>query len=305
MKLLLLSDLHIRSTIPAGRIDNYLETQWKKLYFIFETAKEQKVDAILQAGDFFDKPDPPLWLINQLLWLIKSSNIKIYVVCGQHDLYMRNQDISRTAFGLLDTLGLINDVGRTKPFEISDCYVFGCSFGDKIDGDWEGLKVNKFNILIIHDMIGDKPLYPGHDITNAGEFLRNNSDYKIILCGDYHYPFRIKSKDGRYIVNTGAMMRMSRDERDMYRIPHFWIVDMDVMEWKKYEYPIESVKEVFSEMDVKTQQSNENVMRFIEKLRQKEKVGIGYLSILEEALKDKSETIKNLIYQSMKGVNDV
>ena len=46
-------------------------------------------------------------------------------------------------------------------------------------------------IMVVHAMIGNKPIYPGQDITKAKTFLKNNPLADVILCGDYHYPFNL------------------------------------------------------------------------------------------------------------------
>ncbi len=294
-KLLLLSDMHLRLNSPAGRIDDFEKTVWEKWRYMLNVAVENRVDAILQAGDFFDKPDPSYYLLNQVFGSLKSTHIPVYSIQGQHDIYMRNQDVDRTAFGLLDYAGLLFDVGRTKPFEIENTMIYGCSYFDEMN-DW-GIKKNEFNILIVHKMIGNKPLYPGHEITDAGKFLRDNLLFNILLCGDYHYPFHIKSIDGRHIVNTGCMLRLTRDERDMNRIPHFYIVNTDENEWKQYNFPCESAEKVFSEKIIKNEVDKEGIYQFIEKLKSRNKVGIRYLDVLEEYYQthDVNENIQNLI----------
>lgn len=296
-KLLLTSDWHLRETTPIGRIDDFQEVMWNKLSFLLKTALDEAIDVILQAGDFFDKPNPSFSLLNKLIGLLYSFDISIMSICGQHDLYMRNQDTDKTAFGLLDRVQLLSDVGRTKPFQVKNCFIYGCRFGEELE-DW-GARAGEFSILLIHDMIGDKPLYPGHEITDAGKFLAEHPEYQIILCGDYHYPFHIR-RGNRHILNTGCMLRMTRDERDMNRTPHFYIVDTETNEWKKYDFPCEPLDKVFaSKKDVpETIATNEgDLLRFIEKLKKKGKSGISYMSVLNEYCKehDISKSVVELI----------
>ena len=54
MKILGISDLHIRDTIPAKRIDEYYSKQFEKLNFVINLANSSGCDIMLQAGDFFD-----------------------------------------------------------------------------------------------------------------------------------------------------------------------------------------------------------------------------------------------------------
>jgi hypothetical protein len=226
------------------------------------------------------------------------AGIPVYFVCGQHDLYMRSQDTNKSAIGILDRAGVLIRLGNERSI-INDgfynqCDVYGASFGDEIP---EPEIHDEYNILIIHKMIGNKPLYPGHEITDAGKFLRDNPLFNIILCGDYHYPFHLKSSDGRHIVNTGCMLRLTRDERDMDRVPHFYIVDTETNEWKQFTFPHEPAEKVFSEKTTKTEIDREGIYQFIEKLKQKGNTGIRYMTVLQEYLKehDVDNAVKSLI----------
>ena len=80
MKLLFLSDTHIRERSPVGRIDNFRESQWKKWHYICKTAKENDVHGIIQAGDLFDNPTPSYSLVSEFLNIITTWKIPIYYI---------------------------------------------------------------------------------------------------------------------------------------------------------------------------------------------------------------------------------
>jgi len=290
-RLLLVSDLHIRQNAPVGRIDDFQARVWKKLEFMFEIAEDNNVDAILQAGDFFDRPNPSISTISKFISMHHwHSSIPFFVVRGQHDLYLRSKSLEKTAIGLLVVADnfFTFDVERQEllPFVFGDDTVgiYGINYGDN---HLDKLEVDStdFSILVIHADIGDKPLYPGHEITDAGKFLRDHPQFNIILCGDYHYPFFIKAKNKRAILNTGCMLRLTRDERDMNRIPHFYIVDTEAFEFVRYDFPIEPSDQVFSMKKERDSVDNTTLMSMIHKLRQKDKVGIKFMDVLERYFK--------------------
>jgi len=51
MKILLLSDLHLVVDNPVARLDDLTEIQWDKLDWVYEYAKKNGVELVLQAGD--------------------------------------------------------------------------------------------------------------------------------------------------------------------------------------------------------------------------------------------------------------
>ncbi len=126
MRILLLSDTHIRSTSPVGRIDNFLETQKKKWKFILS----QHVDCIIQAGDLFDNSRPSYELLNEFILLFKEYNIPLYIILGQHDLLMRNKDINKTVIGILQKTGLV-DIIPYDGIQIGNVEIYGKSYGEK------------------------------------------------------------------------------------------------------------------------------------------------------------------------------
>jgi len=305
MKILLLSDTHIRNTIPEGRIDNFLETQKSKWTFILQTAKEQNVDFILQAGDFFDKPNPPISLLVEYIRLFKEYGIPIYCVCGQHDLYMRQTDINGTAIGLLHSIGLITLLSTTETL-FDDIAVFGISFGGNYSDLENTLKEGRFSdtdtkILVVHDAIGNEPLFPGHKITKADKFLEVWKEFDVILTGDYHYDF-IEYDNDRFIVNTGCLLRLQRISRDMERHPHFYIYDTETKKLDKRYIPIRHWRKIFRIAMSKPEMSNkEGLIEFIEKLKKSEKIGISFsenLYLYFEENKTKKE-VRELIEECL------
>ena len=85
MKLLHLADLHI-----GKRVYEYsmLEEQKQVLLQAFQMAKEHKVDAVLIAGDVYDKNIPTIEgvkLFDTFLTALKTKNIPTFIISGNHD----------------------------------------------------------------------------------------------------------------------------------------------------------------------------------------------------------------------------
>ncbi len=85
MKLLHLADLHI-----GKRVYEYsmLEEQKSVLMQAFQMAKEHQVDAVLIAGDVYDKTIPTIEgvkLFDTFLTALKTKNIPTFIISGNHD----------------------------------------------------------------------------------------------------------------------------------------------------------------------------------------------------------------------------
>lgn len=93
MKLLHLADLHI-----GKRVYEYsmLEEQKQVLLQAFQMAKEHRVDAVLIAGDVYDKTIPTIEgvkLFDTFLTALKAKKIPTFIISGNHD------SAERLAFG--------------------------------------------------------------------------------------------------------------------------------------------------------------------------------------------------------------
>ena len=56
LKFLYIGDMHEMEHTPSSRIDNFQETVHEKRQEILALAKKHQVSAILEGGDFLDKP---------------------------------------------------------------------------------------------------------------------------------------------------------------------------------------------------------------------------------------------------------
>lgn len=121
MKLLHLSDLHL-----GKRVNEYsmLEDQEYILMKIINIIDEEKPDAVIIAGDVYDKPIPPaeaVELLDGFLVSLAKRKLQVFVISGNHD------SPERLAFGnrLIDASGIhLSPVynGDVKPIMLSDEY---------------------------------------------------------------------------------------------------------------------------------------------------------------------------------------
>jgi exonuclease SbcD len=121
MKLIHLSDLHL-----GKRVNEYsmLEDQDYILRRILQIVDEEKPDAVIIAGDVYDKTIPPaeaVALFDFFLVQLAKRKLETFVISGNHD------SAERIAFGsrLMDTSGIhLSPVyrGEVFPFTLEDEY---------------------------------------------------------------------------------------------------------------------------------------------------------------------------------------
>jgi DNA repair exonuclease SbcCD nuclease subunit len=294
MKLLCCGDLHIRATAPRYRTDNYLETQMRKLQWIFATAEDEGCEIILQPGDFFDSPTIPNHLMVQILNLLYDFDHRsVHTVFGQHDLRYRN--VENSALSVIETAG---GVATAREYLIGgEIAIYPASWEKPIP---EVTDTNAFNILLIHRMIvKDKTLWPGQkDYTKAAGFMRKHKDFDLVVSGDNHQSFDFKDRN-RWLINCGSMMRMTTDQQD--HKPCIWIFDTETKGVMRHLIPIE--EGVFSPEAAIMKERNKELEAFIATLKQDKTTLLSFNDNVQELLKEKgiSTAIKELVEEFMEG----
>jgi len=296
MKLLLVGDLHLTGRTPISRTDDFPETQYKKMNQIVDIAGGDKY--ILQAGDFFDSYSPSFRVINRYIQLLNSPSLYCFCVMGQHDLYLWSlTGIERTALSILESSNCVDIIRDCYTLDRDHvCKIYGCSWGQEIPKIRDA---NKFNILVIHKNIGDKPLFHGHDLEHPRRFL-NKYGFDLILCGDYHFPFEY-SNENRLIINTGTISRKSITEKDIKPSVVLYDTETRKHEWielkhdsnpfvnREREHKVEGTLDmsdfffqINSESDITKISFRDNVMRALEAKEVKKEVKEKAIAILNE-----------------------
>lgn len=121
MKILHLSDLHLGKRVNEFSM---LEDQVYILTKIVNIIDEQAPDAVIIAGDVYDKPVPSaeaVELFDDFLVRLSKRNLKVFVISGNHD------SAERIAFGgrLMDKSGInMSPVysGHVEPIPLTDSF---------------------------------------------------------------------------------------------------------------------------------------------------------------------------------------
>lgn len=305
MKIAIISDLHLVADSPIGRIDNASATGLIKLGYMLNYCQSKGIKAILQAGDFTDKPRS--WALLPLIIKVlrRYKKVKIYSVFGQHDLYMRNkQNRWSTMLGVLARTGLVTILNEEPHTLLAEddisIKLFGCSLDDE-PLRYPNIPKNCRSILVIHAPIADHKLYPGGDIISAKTFLRQHN-YDLIVCGDIHRELYYHHK-GRAIVNTAPMLRLEAEEYNFKRTPHFYIYSTKSDTLQRVDFPIEPANKVLSRKHIEQEKEIQELLTgFTSAIKQDENESkeVNIINKIHKRLKDK--TIPSAVKQIIKEV---
>lgn len=243
MKLLYFTDAHARGDSPRARLDNYQEALRRKLAEIRDLVVRHQCTAVLFGGDLTHTPDVALSVIGDLISELQQFPVPIYGVAGNtHDVWGDNvQTIRRTALGVIQSAGLIHllepgvalfleedglrvqitgqhyhaEIDRRDPI-YDYCVVPQEPQGPNDPQHWFRHHANR-SIHIAHGMLWTKA-FPGNVPVTLVNDLATRSWADVTLSGHIHEGFgALRNKVGRWVVNPGALMRLSADPSEISR----------------------------------------------------------------------------------------
>jgi len=302
----ILGDTHFTNRSPERRIDSYWDTFGRKTEEVLSIFKENECDAVIQVGDFFDTPTVANRVKSFLITVLNKYRRKICCIVGQHDIVGHSvSTLPNSPLAVLEAagvVGLLNNnpqhLGSTKEGIPIDIY--GANFGEEVP---EVKEKENFNILVIHAMIGTRPLYPGQDLADPQRFLRKYPKYNLVCAGDYHYRFIETYKD-RMIINPGALIRKTISKFDLEHRPAVVIFDTDTNTSKVIELDVESIEKVFNLTRIEKKNSDA-LLQFIEGLKNRGKEVVGWKHILHTVLKERNsnQEVKQIIDEVLEEIN--
>ncbi len=238
MRLLFLTDTHIRGTTPKNRKDNLPETLENKLKEIGEIIENYDIDYVLHGGDLFDRPDISVSVVGNFASILNNIKVPIYIVCGNHDIYGHNPDtINRTMLGLLNTLNVVRIINKGENIYLNKngikVQLTGQPYTFNIDDE-----LNRSNYIVkdvpkdvdyaihmVHGMLLNKPFIRGIPYTLIDDIKDTEAD--ITLAGHYHSGFGIINTNGKYFVNPGSLIRVTNSLTEIERMPKVVIIDLN------------------------------------------------------------------------------
>lgn len=285
MRMIITADWHIRNTRPRCRIDeDWIKTQQKALNQIAEIC-ENKNAPLMVVGDIFNSnSDTSFECINMVQKLADFIG-GIYLIAGNHDLpYHSSENIDKSAIGVL--------LQSENVFKIED-------YSDDFSAPNFDEERNPMPYMFIHTLTipsKDKPEFI--DCETPESLLKKYPTAKWIFTGDYHKNF-VYEKDGRYVINSGCLIRQVSDMKDYQCGVYFVDTDKEVIEF----IPIIDDEELVNdEYIIRQDEREERIENFVNKLKDVESVSLDFIDNVEKALlvnkidEKLKHCIKELIY---------
>lgn len=218
MKFIYLQDAQIIGRNSVNYIGNYFQDCLLMLDEILSIAKENKAEAILDGGDFFDAPEPSYRILDEIADRFEKGKIPMYSLFGNHCTRYHSVDYSKYTglahlikrseyFRYLDHPYLKN--GKQRGFSIKGIEYShdveekiqedGIMFDEKFDDCWK--------IAIVHAFICPKKFpYASHVVCDD---IKTNAH--LVLCAHYHAQWEKTIGNTRFL-DIGCLGRTSITE---------------------------------------------------------------------------------------------
>lgn len=277
-------DWHLRLDQPVCRLDNYAETQWKKVDFISELQRKYNCP-VIHSGDLFDnwKPSPEL-----LALTVQHLPAQFWTVYGNHDLPQHAYDLRhKSGIHLLEVAKKINVFTNGH---------WGTEL--KLLSEDDARYFPSKEIGVFHIGVYNKELpYPGCADPSAVQLLKKYSTAKLIVTGDNHKPF-VVLHEGRLLVNPGSIMRMDADQINHTPRVYLWNASWNIV--TPVYLPISTEVISAAHIEVKTQR-DERISAFIEQLNGDFQLSMSFDENLKrfEQKNEIRSSVMSLVYKAI------
>lgn len=264
MNLLYFGDMHL-DKIPSSRLDDYRETQERKINAIKDYIYKYNVKAVLQGGDFLNRDIVSSEELSRIMKLWKGDNLDLndilkgvlfenkdieYLkeameksilppmigVAGNHELTGGEiSSLDKTSLNLLIKSGFMTLATKENPIIIKDesgftVAITGSHYTHDIDDEDKSAyivdrKLGDFHIHIVHGMLMEKSFGKKFKHTTISEIVKTKAD--LTINGHDHIGYELTEIDGKYFVNPGAPFRLNADKKEMNRYPKVLLIEMD------------------------------------------------------------------------------
>ncbi len=229
MKLMHLSDLHIGKRIHGFSM---VEDQTYILQQILQIVKEQHPDAVLIAGDLYDKGIPPIEAVqvfDKFLTRLADLNIPVIAISGNHDsperisfgadlLKGRNVYLSPVYNGRVSTVTLKDSYGLVniyllpflKPATVRHALEEKYRTEEEIDSYQKALEIairemnidkKKRNVLVAHQFVAGAKQCESEELQIGGIdqiSVETFEDFDYVALGHLHSPQKVGRDTVRY-----------------------------------------------------------------------------------------------------------
>ena len=227
-------DIHF-DTVISSRLDDYLETCCKKIEAVGDICLKNNVRYLFFAGDIFNRVQCGHECVNragQSLLKLKNSGIRLFSICGNHDLPRDSlRLLGKAPLETLFSFGVMEHISLETPVEFYKDEFFdqnkGCAKITAVDFTQKIPKADRnfdANVLLAH-MFFDKSGFLSDEFQNILKDKMAFWFYDMAFLGHDHEEFPVAVCGNTLVVRTGSLLRTTSHNYNFVRKPHIVICD--------------------------------------------------------------------------------
>lgn len=238
MKMIHLSDLHLGKWVNGFSM---IEDQQYILQQILEVIQEEKPQAVILAGDIYDKSIPPaeaVQLFDDFLVRLAEEDIHVMIISGNHDspkrlafggrlMRARKVHVSPVYDGRVEPVTLEDDYGRVnfyllpflKPAHLRAVFPESRaeSYTETLKEAIDHMKIppQERNVLVTHQFVTGASRCESEDISVGGTDNVDASvfqDFDYVALGHLHSPQNVAAGKDQTIRYCGTPLKYSFSE---------------------------------------------------------------------------------------------
>lgn len=230
-KIAFVGDLHLDTTTPSSRVDDYSDSSLAKLMALKNTCLLRDIKIVVLTGDVFNKHDQSNTYMNRVLKVFrefKENNILVFSIFGNHDLSFERMDTAeRSPLQMLITSGLVvhlsTEMIKTPSYSVQ---LVGLDYPDNPIPVSDLPQKGTINILVAHRFYN----YGFNDPYNLTTEDCVNLGYNAYALGHDHIQYDIEKTQFYWVIRPGSFMRTSSHLYNMSRQ-----IVIDVIDFKGTE----------------------------------------------------------------------
>jgi predicted phosphodiesterase len=281
MKFLVTSDTHFRDDKPRCRVDNFFETQQRKLRWLIEQVNEHECPLFI-AGDIMDSGSATQRLENMLIREFKKAKYPVYSIAGNHDVHYHSiKHLHNSTYWVLHQAGAIQHISDTD-------IITAFNYGEEIQ--------NGTGILMMHALVFENNPPPYLANAYKASDLLDKFNYSIILSGDNHQSFYVEHNN-KVLINGGGLFRTEYTQK--YNCPTIYLYDGKV---HAIQVPVH-VQDVVQEYAINEKERDDRVLAFINRVQVSKEIGLSFIDNIDRSIKETNmrQPVVEIVHKAIKG----
>lgn len=259
MKFLVCGDLHLDSSAPGKRQDDYPSVMLNKLHQVNEIAEDTGCEFVVQTGDVFNSLNVTNSYLCQIISLFNGFGLNWYAIAGNHDLHFgKVSKLEQSPLSILFS-SCLRDLTEFCPEGGIDGYHFDSKFElpDTINGNAD------CNILFAHQ-------YPENYYGIEDEVIDREKaqQYDLVILGHEHTNKELEFGDTPVIV-PGALSRLTAGADDINRDVCVYTVSVTngaVHGWERHSLDVPDLDDAYDMHEVEEFENQKSLEDYVEQL---------------------------------------